>query len=168
MKKLILLLILITLPSAAFALEQSFTQQGLKATIKLSPEKLETQSTVQLSLSLSKDGASLTDRAVTLEVFERNSDQPIIARSVDVLDTEYVDSWKFDKAGDYKVVINIADHPNPDETIQYEVNASIVDAGGEHGDNGFFAHHFSGKGKWGWWGTGLMVLMMVPMMFLVL
>ena len=56
MKKLILLLILINLPSTVFALEQSFTQQGLKATIKLSPEKLETQSTVQLSLSLSKDG----------------------------------------------------------------------------------------------------------------
>lgn len=168
MKKLILLLILITLPSAAFALEQSFTQQGLKATIKLSPEKLETQSTVQLSLSLSKDGASLTDRAVTLEVYERNSDQPIIARPVDVLDTEYVDSWEFDKAGDYKVVVSIADHQNPDEIIHYEVNASIVDAGGEHGDHGFFAHHFSGKGKWGWWGTGLMVLMMVPMMALIL
>jgi hypothetical protein len=168
MKKLILLLILITLPSAVFALEQSFTQQGLKATIKLSPEKLETQSMVQLSLTLSKDGANLTDRAVTIEVYERNSDQPIIARPVDVLDTEYVDSWKFDKAGDYKVVINIADHQNPDETIHYEVNVSIMDAGGEHGDHGFFAHHFSGKGKWGWWGTGFMVLMMVPMMILVL
>lgn len=168
MKKLILILILITLPSAVFALEQSFTQQGLKASIKLSPEKLETQSMVQLSLTLSKDGANLTDRAVTLKVYERNSDQPIIARPVDVLDTEYVDSWKFDKAGDYKVVINIADHQNPDETIQCEVNASIMDAGGEHGDHGFFAHHFSGKGKWGWWGTGFMVLMMVPMMILVL
>lgn len=168
MKKLILLLILITLPSAAFALEQSFTQQGLKATIKLSPEKLETQSTVQLSLSLSKDGASLTDRAVTLEVYERNSDQPIISRPVDVLETEYVDSWKFDKAGDYKVVIKIADNQKPDQIIQYEINASIADAGGEHGDHGFFAHHFSGKGKWGWWGTGLMVLMMVPMMALIL
>ena len=168
MKKLILLLILIILPSAAFALEQSFTQQGLKATIKLSPEKLETQSKVQLSLSLSKDGASLTDRDVTLEVYERNSDQPIITRPVDLLDTEYVDSWKFEKAGDYRVVIKIADHQKSDEIIQYEVNASIVDAGGEHGDHGFFAHHFSGKGKWGWWGTGVMVLMMVPMMVLVL
>jgi len=168
MKKLIILLLLITLPSTVFALEQSFTQQGLKATIKLSPEKLETQSTVQLSLSLNKDGASLTDRAVTLELYDRNSDQPIITRTVDVLDTEYVDSWKFDKAGDYKVVINIADHQNPDETIHYEVNATVVEAGGEHGDHGFFAHHFSGKGKWGWWGTGLMVLMMVPMMILVL
>lgn len=168
MKKLILLLMLITLPSAAFALEQSFTQQGLKATIKLSPEKLEVQSNVQLSLSLSKDGASLTDRAVTLEVYERNSDQPIITRPVDVLDTEYVDSWKFEKAGDYKILIKITDLQNPDETIHYEVNASIMDAGGEHGDHGFFAHHFSGKGKWGWWGTGFMMLMMVPMMVLVL
>jgi len=168
MKKLILLLILITLPSAVFALEQSFTQQGLKATIKLSPEQLETQSTVQLSLSLSKDGASLTDRAVTLEVYERNSEQPIITRQVDLLDTEYVESWKFEKSGDYKVLIKIADHQNSDETIHYEVNANIVDSGDGHGDHGFFAHHFSGKGKWGWWGTGFMVLMMVPMMILVL
>ena len=168
MKKLILLLMLITFPCASFALEQSFTQQGLKATIKLSPEKLETQSKAQLSLSLSKDGASLTDRDVTLEVYERNAEQPIIKRQVDVLDTEYVDSWKFEKAGDYKLVIIIADHQKPDEIIHYEVNASIADAGGEHGDHGFFAHHFSGKGKWGWWGTGFMVLMMVPMMVLVL
>lgn len=168
MKKLILLLILITLPGAAFALEQSFTQQGLKATIKLTPEKLETQSKVQLSLSLSKDGASLTDREVTLEVYAQNADQPIIERPVDVLDTEYIDSWKFDKAGDYKVVVKIADNQKPDQIIQYEINASIADAGGEHGDHGFFAHHFSGKGKWGWWGTGLMLIMMVPMMALVL
>lgn len=168
MKKLILLLMLITLPNAAFALEQSFTQQGLKATIKLSPEKLETQSKVQLSLSLSKDGASLIDRDVTLEVYEQNVDQPIITRPVDVLDTEYVDSWQFEKAGDYKVVIKIADHQNPDEIINYEVNASVMAAGGEHGDHGFFAHHFSGKGKWGWWGTGFMLIMMVPMMVLVL
>lgn len=168
MKKLILLLMLITLPSAAFALEQSFTQQGLKATIKLSPENFETQSKVQLSLRLSKDGASLTDRDVTLEVYEQNADQPIIKRQVDVLDTEYVDSWKFDTAGDYKVVVKIADNQKPDQIIHYEINASIADAGGEHGDHGFFAHHFSGKGKWGWWGTGLMLIMMVPMMVLVL
>lgn len=168
MKKLILLFMLITLPSAAFALEQSFIQQGLKATIKLSPEKLETQSSVQLSLSLSKDGASLTDRNVTLEVYELNTEQPIIKRQVDVLDTEYVDSWKFEKSGDYKVVLKIADHQKPDEIIHYEVNATIMDAGGEHGDHGFFSHHFGGKGKWGWWGTGLMVLMMVPMMVLML
>ncbi|MDD2733612.1 MAG: hypothetical protein PHF56_06690 [Desulfuromonadaceae bacterium] len=107
MKKLILLLMLIALPGYAFALEQSFTQQGLKATIKLSPEKLETQSKIQLSLSLSKAGANLTDRDVTLEVYEQNADQPIIKRPVDVLDTEYVDSWKFDKAGDYKVVTEL-------------------------------------------------------------
>lgn len=167
MKKLILLLILITLPGTAFALEQSFSQQGLKATIKLSPEKLETQSKVQLSLSLSKDGASLTDRDVTLEVYEQNTAQPIIKRQVDVLDTEYVDSWKFEKTGDYKVVIKIADHRKPGEIISYEVNATVMDAGGEHGEHGFFAHHFGG-GKWGWWGTGFMIIMMVPMMILVL
>lgn len=167
MKKLILLLMLITLPSGAFALEQSFSQQGLKATIKLSPEKLETQSTIQLSLSLSKDGANLTDRNVILEVYERNADQPIIKRQVDVLDNEYVDSWKFVKAGDYKVVINISDHQKPDEIIHYEINATVGDAVGVQEDHGFFAHHFGG-GKWGWWGTGLMLLMMVPMMIIVL
>lgn len=167
MKKLILLLMLITLPGTAIALEQSFSQQGLKATIKLSPEKLETQSEVRLSLSLSKDGASLTDRDVTLEVYERNADQPVIKRQVDVLDTEYVDSWKFEKTGDYKVVIKIADHQKPDEIISYEVNATVMDAGGKHGDHGFFAHHFGG-GRWGWWGSGLMLLMMGTMMILVL
>lgn len=167
MKQLILLLMLITLPGAAFALEQSFSQQGLKTAIKLSPEKLETLAKVQLSLSLSKDGASITDREVTLEVYEKKADQPIIKRKVDVLDTEYVDSWKFEKAGDYKVVIKIADHQKPEELISYEVNATVKDAGGDHGDHGFFAHHFGG-GKWGWWGTGFMLLMMVPMMILVL
>ena len=167
MKKLILFLILLALPGAAFALEQSYSQQGLKTTIKLSPEKLEAQSNVQLSLSMSKDGTNITDRNVTLEVYERNVDQPIIKRQVDVLDTGYVDSWKFEKAGDYKVVIKIADHQKPDETISYEVNATVMAAGGEHGDHGFFAHHFGG-GKWGWWGTGFMLIMMVPMMILVL
>lgn len=168
MKKLIMLLFLIALPGSAFALEQSFTQQGLKATLKLSPEKLEAQSDVHFSLSLSRDGANLTDRNVTLEVYERDVDQPIISRPVDVLDSEYIDSWKFEKAGDYKVIIKIADHQKPDQILQYEVNASIIDAGGAHEDHGFFAHHLSGKGKWGWWGAGLMVLMMVPMMILVL
>lgn len=165
MKQLIIFILLITLPGAAFALEQSFTQQGLKATVKLSPEKLETESKVQLSLSLRKDGASLTDRDVTLEVYERNADKPIIKRQVDALDTEYVDSWKFDKAGDYKVIIKITDQQKPDEIISYEINASVIAAG--HGDHGFFSHHFGG-GKWGWWGSGLMIIMMVPMMVLIL
>ena len=167
MKRMLLILLLIALPGAAFGLDQSFSQQGLKATIKLSPEKIETHGNVQLSLNLSKDGTAVTDREVTLEVYERNTDQPIIKRQVDVLDAEYIDSWKFEKAGDYKVVIKIADHQKSDEVIQYEVNASIADAGGEHGDHGFFSHHFGG-GKWGWWGAGLMLIMMVPMMVLVL
>lgn len=167
MKRMLLILLLIALPGAAFGLEQSFSQQGLKATIKLSPEKIEAHGNVQLSLNLSKDGTAVTDRDVTLEVYERNADQPIIKRTVDLLDTEYIDSWKFEKAGDYKVVIKIADHQKPGEIIQYEVNASIADTGGEHGDHGFFSHHFGG-GKWGWWGAGLMLIMMVPMMVLVL
>lgn len=167
MKKLILILMLITLPSAAFALEQSFTQQGMKATVKLSPEKIETQSNVQLSLGLIKDGASLTNRDVTLEVYERNVEQPIIKRPIEVLDTEFIDSWKFEKAGDYKVVIKIADHQKPGEIISYEINASVTGADGGHENHGFFAHHFGG-GSWGWWGTGLMAIIMVPMMIIVL
>ena len=167
MKQLIFLLLLIVLPGSAFALEQSFTQQGLKATIKLSPEKLETQANVQLSLSLSKDGASLTDRDVTLEVYEQNTDQPLFKRPVDVLDTEYVDAWKFEKAGDYKVVIKIADRQQPDEIISYQVNATVTDAAGEHDDHGFFSHHFGG-GKRGWLGAGIMLLMMGTMVIFVL
>lgn len=169
MKQFVLLLLcLAILPGAAFGLEQSFSQQGLKATIKLSPEKLEPHGNVQLSLDLSKDGTAITDRDVTLEVYERDADQPIIKRPVDVLDTGYVDSWKFEKTGDYKVVIKIVDRQKPAEVMQYEVNASVADAGGGgHGDHGFLSHHFGG-GKWGWWGAGLMLLMMVPMMVLVL
>jgi len=33
-------------------------------------------------------------------------------------------------------------------------------AGGKHGDYGFFSHLFGG-GKWGWWGAGLMLIMML-------
>lgn len=165
MHKLMMLFFLIMLPGAAFGLEQSFTQQGLKATIKLSPEKLEAENKAHLSLRLDKDGTAVTDRDVILEVYERNADRPIIKRRVDILDSEYVDAWKFEKSGDYKVIIKIADHQKQDETIQYELMATVGAAGGDHG---FFAHHFGGEGKWGWWGTGLMIIMMVPMMVLLL
>lgn len=163
---LLLLLLLIALPGAAFALEQSFTQQGGKATIRLSPDILEPRTEVQFSLGLSKDGASLTDKDVTLSVYERNADHPIIERPVDVLDNEYVDAWEFEKAGDYRVVIKIADHQKPYEISQYEISASVIEATGDHGDHGFFSHHFSG-GHWGWWGAGMMIIMMVPMMILL-
>ena len=165
MKKLFLLLLLVTLPNAAFALEQSFTQQGIKATVKLTPERLEKQSEVQLLVRLSKDGTPVTDRDVKLEVYEQKSDQPIITRLVDVLDNEYVDSWTFEKAGDYRVAIKIVDHQKPDEIIQYEVNANVTDADTQHGEHGFISHHFGG-GHWGWWGAGLMLIIM-PMMILL-
>ncbi|MBI2353894.1 MAG: hypothetical protein HYV06_02495 [Deltaproteobacteria bacterium] len=165
MRKLMMAFILIMLPGVAFGLEQSFTQQGLKATVKLSPEKLETDGKAQLSLKLNKDGTAVTDREVILEVYERNADQPIIKRRVDILDAEYIDAWKFENAGDYKIVIKIRDLQKPDEIIQYELMATVRGAGEGHG---FFAHHFSGEGEWGWWGAGLMIIMMVPMMVLVL
>ncbi len=167
MQKLILFLLLLTLPTAAFALEQSFIQQGLKASVKLTPDKIEPNANVQLSLSLSKDGIRLTDREVTLEVYEQGVEQPLVKRQIDLLDDEYVDSWKFEKPGDYRVAVNIADRRNESELIQYEVNASVMNAVSEHGEHGFFSHHFGG-GKWGWWGAGFMLLMMVPMMILVL
>ena len=65
------------------------------------------------------------------------------------------------------MVIKIADRQMPDDIVSYEVNASVMDAGSEHGDHGFFTHHFGG-GKWGWWGTGLMLIIMVPMMVIML
>ena len=168
MKRLILLMLLITLPGAAFGLEQSFTQQGLKATIKLSPEKLEAQGNVQLSVKLEKDGKAITDRSVTLEIYESSEVKPIIKRPVDILDAEYVDSWKFENAGDYKVVITISDPEKPDNNFNYEVKASVADAAtglGSHHQDGFWSHHFD---KWGWWGVGAMVIMMVPMMVIIL
>lgn len=167
MKRILLILLLIALPGAAFGLEQSFSQQGVKAAIKLSPDRIEANGTVQLSLKLSKEGTAVTDRDVTLEVYERNAGEPIIKRTVDLLDSDYVDSWKFDKAGDYRMVIKIADPRNSAGAIQYEVNATVMDAGGGHEGHGFFSHHFGG-GKWGWWGAGLMLIMMVPMLALAL
>jgi hypothetical protein len=163
MKRLILIMIMIALPGAAFGLEQSFTQQGLKATIKLSPEKIEQNTKVQLSLRLEQDGTSIADKDVQLAVYKSSSDQPIISRSVDRLDNEYVDSWQFEQAGDYRVVVKIVNPQKPDEPMQYEINASVPEAGNDHG---FMSHHAGGK--WGWWGPGMMLLIMVPMMLLVL
>lgn len=165
-KQLMLVFLLITLPTSALAVEQNYTQQGLKASIKLSPERPKLQAPVQLTLGLSKDGASITDKDVTLEVYAQSVEQPFIKRQVEVLDGEYVDSWKFENAGDYKVVITIADHQKPDEIIRYEVKATVNDADGDHGEPGFFSHHFGGSGM-GWWGAGFMLLMMVPMMILL-
>jgi len=45
--------------------------------------------------------------------------------------------------------------------------ATVAEGGaaehGGHGVHGFFSHHFGG-GRWGWWGVGLMALIMVPLM----
>ena len=65
------------------------------------------------------------------------------------------------------MVLKIADRQKPDEIISYEINASVMGEGGEHENHGFFAHHFGG-GSWGWWGTGLMIVIMAPMMLLLL
>lgn len=164
MKQLVLIFFLIALPGAAFGLEQSFSQQGLKATIKLSPDKLEQHAKVQLLLRLEQDGTSVVDKDVQLAVYQSGSDQPVISRPVDLLDAEYIDSWQFEQPGDYRVMLKITNPQKPGEVMQYEINASVAEAGQNHG---FFSHHFGG-GKWGWWGTGLMLLMMVPMMVLIL
>lgn len=163
MKKLVLLLILTILPSICFALEQSFTRNGLEVAVKLSPEKLVVQDKINLSLTLRRSGAILTDREVTLEVYERNADQPIIKRKVDFLDTAYCDSLRFEKAGEYKVILSIVDPGNRDDSIRYEVNATVVTAGMGHKDHGFFSHHMGG-----WWGAGFMIVMMTAMLLLML
>ena len=155
----------LTFPLSTYALEQSFTQSGLKAVIKLTPDELEAGKEVNLGVRLEKDGQPVTDRNVTLEVYEKDSTDPAIRREVDLLDGEYIDSWSFDKTGDYKVVIGIANPQKPDEALHYEVKASVSEAGDGHNgheEHGFFSHHFGSK--WGWWGMGIMILMMVPMM----
>lgn len=160
---ILIIFLLIAMPTSALALEQSFTQQGFKTSIKLSPDRPEPHSEVHLQVSLSKDGNSITDKDVTLEVYERDAARPLFRRPIDLLDGDYVDSWQFENAGDYKLVIRIADHDKPGDLLRYEINAGVADMSKDHSDDGFFAHHFGG-GHWGWWGAGLMVIMMVPMM----
>ena len=158
---------LFAIPANAFALEQSFTQNGLKAQIRLSPDELVVGKKVDLALKLEKDGQIAKDRKVTLEIYEDGKTEPKVRREIDLLDDEYIDSWSFEKPGDYKVVVSIADPLKPGEALHYEVKASVGEAkaaGNDgHAEHGFFSHHFGG-GKWGWWGVGLMLLIMVPMM----
>lgn len=155
------------LPFTVCAMEQSFTQSGLKANIRLSPDELAAGKKVNLALRLERDGQVVTDRKVTLEVYDKKAKKPTVKREVDSLDDEYVDAWSFEKPGDYKVVVSIADPQKPGEALQYEVKASIGEAKDAdhngHEEHGFFSHHFGG-GKWGWWGAGLMLLVMVPLM----
>lgn len=163
MKKLAMMLLLILIPAAAFGLEQTFTQNGLKATIKLTPDKPEPDQEITLSIRLERNGKSVTNKDVQLKVYPEGSEAPWLAQSVDVLDGEYIDSWKFPRPGTYRVAIHISDANQPEEAIQYEVKASVPEPERDHG---FFSHHFGGK--WGWWGAGAMALMMVPMMLLML
>jgi hypothetical protein len=153
-------------PITSFALEQSFTQNGLKAGIKLTPDELTAGEEVNLSIRVEKDGLPVTDRKVALEIYENDTTEPVITRDVDFLDDEYLDSWSFAKPGDYKVMTSIVDPQHPDEALHYEVKASVGAArsagDNDHERHGFFAHAFGGK--WGWWGAGLMLLVMVPMM----
>ncbi|SNB45374.1 hypothetical protein [Geobacter sp. DSM 9736] len=162
------LCLILGMPALALAMEQSFTQNDLKATVKLSPDELTAESKVNLALKLEKDGQPVTDRKVTLEVYEKDKAEPVLKREVDVLEDEYIDSWSFEKTGDYKVVATVADPQQHAEAIRYEVNATVGEAKPSgHEGHGFFSHHFGG-GKWGWWGGGLMLLMMIPMMLIAL
>ena len=157
----------LAVPYTAFALEQSFTQNGLKAIIRLTPDEPAAGQMVNLALRIENEGRILTDRQVTLEIYEKETTEPLIKRAVDLLDDEYVDSWSFEKEGEYKVVVSISDPGKPGEALHYEVRAAVGAARNTghngHEDHGFFSHHFGG-GKWGWWGAGLMLLIMVPMM----
>ncbi|KAF0215395.1 MAG: hypothetical protein FD174_4134 [Geobacteraceae bacterium] len=162
-------LCLLALPLSAFALEQSFTQGGLKAIIRLTPDDISAGKKVNIALKLEKDGQAVVDRKVTLEIYDKEATEPAFKREVDLLDDEYVDSWSFEKPGDYKVVVSIADPQKPGEALHYEVRASVgaaKDAGHNgHEEHGIFSHHF---GKKGWWMGGLMLLIMVPMMLIAL
>lgn len=161
-------ILLLCAPLTASALEQSFMQNGLKAAIKLSPDELVVGQNVNLALKLERVGQTLTDRKVTLEIYEREATEPTIRRVIDLLDDEYIDSWSFENPGDYKVVVSIADPQKPGEALHYEVKASVGEAKdasqNSHEEHSFFSRHFGGK--WGWWGAGLMILIMAPMVII--
>jgi len=154
-------------PLTAFALEQSFTQQGLTTVVKLTPDDLVVGKKVNLAIKLETDGQAVTDRQVTLEVYEKEATEPTIKREVEILEDEYIDSWNFEKPGDYKVVVSIADPQKQLEALHYGIKATVgeVSAKGAahegYEEHGFFSHHF---GKKGWWMGGLMLLVMVPLM----
>lgn len=163
----IISIILFSFPVMGFAMEQSFTQGGLKAVVKLSPPEPRTGENVTVKLGLQREGTPITDRTVAIEVYEKDSTTPLLQREVERLDDEYLDTFKFEKPGDYRVVLTITDPQTSDQTLRYEVMATVAEGGaaehGGHGEHGFFSHHFGG-GKWGWWGVGLMALIMVPLM----
>lgn len=160
-------LFLLALPFCAFALEQSFTQGDLKAVIRLTPDVLVVGKKIDLAIKLEQDGKSAKDRSVTLEVYGKGAVEPTIRREVDLLDDEYLDSWSFERPGDYRVVLSIADPRTPGEALHYEVKASVGEANSArhdgHEEHGFFSHHFGGK--WGWVMGGMM-LIMVPLMII--
>ncbi|WP_298439580.1 hAT transposon family protein [Geobacter sp.] len=157
-------IMLLSFPVMGFATEQSFSQGGLKAVVKLSPDELRAGENVTVKLGMQREGTPVTDRTVTIEVYEKDSATPLLKREVERLDDEYLDTFKFEKPGDYRVVLNIADPQKSDQALHYEVMATVAESGDTgHDQHGFFSHHFGG-GKWGWWGVGLMVLIMVPLM----
>ncbi|MCM0083574.1 hypothetical protein L4X63_18470 [Geomonas sp. Red32] len=162
MKLLGVFVFLLLMPTVVLAMEQSFTRQGMKTTVVLTPDTPDAGSEVQLKMTLEQDGARVTDREVTLQVFQGDQAEPILDRDVDVLDGQYVDSWRFAKPGEYRVAIGIAGAGDDDDWIDYQVKATVVDSSHDHG---FFSHHFGSH--WGWWGAGMMILMMVPMIVLM-
>ena len=158
---------LLSMPIAAAALEQSFTQNNLKATVKLSPDDPTAGSKTDLALKLEENGQPVTDKKVTLEVYEKEGTEPVLKREVDVLEDVYLDSWNFEKPGEYMVLATVADLQKPSEALRYQINVTVSEAKDSQHEHGFFSHHFGG-GKWGWWGAGLMLLIMVPMMAIAL
>lgn len=157
----------LSLPVMGFATEQSFTQGELKAVVKLTPNEPRAGENVTVKLGLQREGTPITDRAVTIEVYENDSPTPLFTREVERLDDEYLDTFKFEKPGDYRVVLTISGPQTSDQALRYEVMATVAEGGaaehGGHEEHSFFSHHFGG-GKWGWWGVGLMALIMVPLM----
>ncbi|MBT1074242.1 hypothetical protein [Geobacter grbiciae] len=164
---LIISIMLLSFPVMGFATEQSFTQGGLKAVVKLSPPEPRAGENITVKLGLQREGTHITDRTVAIEVYEKDSATLLLKKEVERLEDEYLDTFKFEKPGEYRVVLTIADPQKSDQTLRYEIMATVAEGGGAehggHGEHGFFSHHFGG-GKWGWWGVGLMALIMVPLM----
>ncbi len=165
-----LFIIFLAAPAALLAMEQSFTQNGLTAVIRLSPDELIAGKSANLALKLENEGQPVSDRTVSLEVCAKDAAEPVVKRGVDFLEDEYIDSWTFEKPGDYRVALDISDPREPGKALHYEIKASVGEANDAdhegHEEHGFFSRHFSGKS--GWVMGGMMLLIMVPMMIIML
>lgn len=159
--------VMLMTPVTTPAMEQSFAQQDIKATVRITPDSPSAGSKVTMALKLEKEGLPVTDRKVVLRLYEKGTGKEVLHRDVDILEDEYLESWTFDSPGDYKIAVTIAGGADAAPALGYELDATVGETKGGHEGHGFFSHHF-GEGKWRWWSAGMMLLMMVPMMIIAL